>query len=508
MVKTVELEYSSIGSALMILIIIIIGIAFIYLMCAVFSKGVSDIVPQSIQNAYNHFLVKQFYPDVNYIIHTGTDYLDDSRDYIYGKPIGSKAGSANSPASNGDDSSNSPASNGDDSADSPASNGDGSSNSPASNGDDSADSPASNGDGASNSPASNGDGASNSPASNGDGASPLSIDCPTKLMRRGNQIILLNENVPEVPGKNPIYFDTLDDYIYYMQVERAQTGKKCPILYLKEDDATVPEVPTPTPDTSQANAIAQYFQPTQTPQQLLQSRMPSINNPYQPYYRPCPLYNTPLPNAANIALATVPMTPVSQVGPAGQMQQPLPIGPAGQMQRPLPVGPAGQMQRPLPVGPAGQMQRPMVPYTDANRQMNPNGTYGFDPSGQYVGKYTVLDQIHNSTKIQYPSGMSANAMDPNWGGAVFTSKKLYEGDFAGNNVTQPSPTLTNSPSSAPSGAIPFFSATGLMSSPSSATIGAIASSSAMDPNWGGVSASRAAVNQGDFNGDAVSIQTA
>jgi hypothetical protein len=81
MVKTVDLEYSSIGSAFMVLMIIVICFGFIYLMCSVFNKGMDDIMPESVKHVYNHFLM----PDVDYIIEKSSDYLDDSVDYIDGE---------------------------------------------------------------------------------------------------------------------------------------------------------------------------------------------------------------------------------------------------------------------------------------------------------------------------------------------------------------------------------------------------------------------------------------
>jgi hypothetical protein len=381
MVKTVDLEYSSIGSAFMVLMIIVICFGFIYLMCSVFNKGMDYIVPESVKHVYNHFLM----PDVDYIIDSSADYLDDSVDYIDGKSDKGPVASDKGPVELVD--------------------------------------------------------GSIEQVKEGE---PDISGCPTKLMRRGNQIVLLNENEPEVAGKNPIFFDKLDDYVYYMQIQRKQTGKKCPILYLKGEDAKEEAESVPELVVSREDEVSKYFNPPQTPQQLLQSRMPVTTNPYLAYHRPCPLYNTPMHPVANLAMATAPMV----------------------------QGPISPLRK-------------MVPYADANRQMNPNGTYGFDPSDQYVGKYTVLDQIHDSTKTQYPSGRSANAMDSNWGGALFTSKKLYEGEYIGDEVTKPLPTLTQPASSSTS-----------------------ESANAMDSNWGGKAVSEEAVKEGDFKGDVVTMRTA
>ena len=245
---------------------------------------------------------------------------------------------------------------------------------------------------------------------------PDTSSCPTLLMKKDGKIMLYHENKPEITGKNPIFFDTLDDYTYYAQVQRKQTGIPCPILYLKEDDNKTYKIEEPKPiveeektkeeeepqrgsldhlDLSNINTISDYFQQRQPVKMVQQSRVPV--RPITPY-RPCPLVQYPLAPPANLALRNVPQMPLQK-----------------------------------------KPQQPMVPYIDANRDLNPTGHYGFDPSDQYVGKYTVLDKIHDSTKNKYPSGLSANAMDSNWGGAVFTTSKIKEGDYALDNVIMESP---------------------------------------------------------------------
>lgn len=75
---------------------------------------------------------------------------------------------------------------------------------------------------------------------------------------------------------------------------------------------------------------------------------------------------------------------------------------------------------------------------DANRQ---NGTYnanqhaGFDPTGLYVGRYTELDKIHDSTEM---APISDNPMDTNWGGVVYTHNAVASGKYKENEVMPPS----------------------------------------------------------------------
>ena len=318
--------------------------------------------------------------------------------------------------------------------------------------------------------------------------------CPTKLIKKGKQLMLINENMPAIQGSNPIYFDSLDDYVYYAQVQRAQTGQKCPILYLKEDEPIVED----KPDLSKIDVISQYFKTQQLPQDLAKTRQPAMNVPYQPYQQ-AQFYNYPLPPAATLALANAPVLALPQA-----------------------------------------QQRPMVPYLDANQKLNsPGQQYGFDPTSQFVGKYTILDKIHASTKTQFPSGLSANAMDSNWGGAIFTSNKLREGEYAGDEVLPEKAILTPQQGAIPQqqqgaipqqqgaipqqqGAIPQQQGAipqqqGAIPQQQGAIPqqqqGAIpqqqgASTNPMDPNWGGKAYTENAVKSGEFDGNIVTMRPA
>jgi hypothetical protein len=294
---------------------------------------------------------------------------------------------------------------------------------------------------------------------------PDTSSCPTLLMKKDGKLMLYHENKPEIKGKNPIFFDTLDDYTYYAQVQRKQTGIPCPILYLKEDDNQTYKIEEPEPiveeekteeeekpqrgsldhlDLSNINTISDYFQQRQPVKMVQQARVPV--RPITPY-RPCPLVQYPLAPPANLALRNVPQMPLQK-----------------------------------------KPQQPMVPYIDANRDLNPRGYYGFDPSDQYIGKYTVLDKIHDSTKNMYPSGLSANAMDSNWGGAVFTTSKIKEGDYALDNVIMESPETIQKQEE-------LINQQQQLTGPKTAD--------AMDPNWGGTIYSQQQVASGQYAGDDV-----
>lgn len=71
---------------------------------------------------------------------------------------------------------------------------------------------------------------------------------------------------------------------------------------------------------------------------------------------------------------------------------------------------------------------------DASRQngvYNANQYAGFDPTGLYVGRYTDLDHIHNSTEM---APVSDNPMDSNWGGVVYTHNMVASGKYKDREV--------------------------------------------------------------------------
>ena len=77
---------------------------------------------------------------------------------------------------------------------------------------------------------------------------------------------------------------------------------------------------------------------------------------------------------------------------------------------------------------------------DASREnppYNSNNYSGFDPYGQYIGRYTNVDQVHNSTmNTNVEKSGSDNPMDPNWGGLNVTQKAVESGKYKENEVTR------------------------------------------------------------------------
>ena len=75
-----------------------------------------------------------------------------------------------------------------------------------------------------------------------------------------------------------------------------------------------------------------------------------------------------------------------------------------------------------------------VKIEDASREntsYNTNMYAGFDPTNQYVGVYTNIDEIHTSTSY---SELSDNPMDSNWGGVYYTKDAVDSGKYKDNEV--------------------------------------------------------------------------
>ena len=221
--------------------------------------------------------------------------------------------------------------------------------------------------------------------------------CPTLLIKRGNKVMLFNKNVPETPGENPIFFDNLEQYIQYVKKQRELYNQSCPVLFLQEE----------------VNAQGENVYKMRTLQDA-DNVDPLLLGSIQDYFL----------SKTNV---------MPKFGP--------PDGP-GAFNNPADNTEISLANYSIPyenLPPQFKNHPPLVPYEDANRDNKPynQGYYGFDPTGQYVGKYTVLDQIHNSTMTQNANGLSNNPMDPNWGGGVFTEEKVESGLYDGNSMQPP-----------------------------------------------------------------------
>jgi len=315
--------------------------------------------------------------------------------------------------------------------------------------------------------------------------------CPNLLVRRGNQLFMYNKNLPEEAGVNPVVFNSLDDYIYYVKVQRYKYENNCPVLYLQEEtDAQGNDVYRVRPgpfDTQAGIPTIQGF-----PNGMVLPQLP-ITYPSLPANAVTPPdYMTQ--NIGDMSGYAISMNPVSannasmnpltaqgQVVPPGGLQPVIPtpqVNITGSMPTTFPsnlssnqiqntqfytggvpmnagvaTGPSAfnqsstpTMNTPVPTLINTQQVNSGAPstisqYTDASREnppFNQNQYAGFDPTEQYTGKMTNLDVIHNSTVFQNPgNGLSDNPMDPNWGGVQFTRAQVNSGKYDDNIVTKP-----------------------------------------------------------------------
>ena len=57
--------------------------------------------------------------------------------------------------------------------------------------------------------------------------------CPNLLVQKGNSIHLIYTNKARIPGVNPIKFKNLEEYVEFLNWQRAK-GIHCPVLYFQE----------------------------------------------------------------------------------------------------------------------------------------------------------------------------------------------------------------------------------------------------------------------------------
>ena len=58
-------------------------------------------------------------------------------------------------------------------------------------------------------------------------------NCPTTLIKDGNDFLVYNPNYESVPGVNPIKMGSLEDYKDYVEWQR-ENNLECPILHLEK----------------------------------------------------------------------------------------------------------------------------------------------------------------------------------------------------------------------------------------------------------------------------------
>jgi len=167
--------------------------------------------------------------------------------------------------------------------------------------------------------------------------------CPDLLMKKGKGLVLYNTKEPVTEGKNPILFQSLDEYIEFIQNQKKK-GIECPILYLQQET------------TTQGEDVYRI--------------------------RPSPFDLQGGLSSTNTSMDTVKVADANRLNP---------------------------------------------PY-------NKNNYPGFDPQGNYVGVYTNLDAVHDSTQNDIRSD---NPMDSNLGGVTHSREMVKSGKYKGREITKP-----------------------------------------------------------------------
>ena len=66
-----------------------------------------------------------------------------------------------------------------------------------------------------------------------EGFGPRNPRCPNVLIQDGEQLILKNDKLADIPGVNPIRFQNLEEYTEFVQWQQSQ-GISCPVLFYKK----------------------------------------------------------------------------------------------------------------------------------------------------------------------------------------------------------------------------------------------------------------------------------
>jgi len=170
--------------------------------------------------------------------------------------------------------------------------------------------------------------------------------CPDLLIKSGSTLLLINTKLPR-SDTNPLPFNSLDEYIQYVEIQK-RNGSHCPVLFLQEET------------NAQGHQVYRARSDPHSYEGALPATSNTSNNKESPYK-----------------------------------------------------------------------------YIDASRESdtyNRNMYAGFDPTNLYVGRYSELDKIHDSTEMV---PISENPMDSNWGGVVYTHNMVASGKYKENEVLPP-----------------------------------------------------------------------
>jgi len=194
--------------------------------------------------------------------------------------------------------------------------------------------------------------------------------CPKLLIRRGYKLYLYENTIEDIP----LVFDSMDDYTRYLEKQRPN-GVECPVLFLQYEN------------NSQGQDVYR-----------IRSDPTDLNSGFNMSNRPSDYGLMPYKESFDASKNQVDASGVSP--------------------------PLGTKSNPITV-------------KDANREVPPynaNQYNGFDSHGQYMGQYTNVDQIHDSTSKPM---ISENPMDDNWGGVLYTQQAVDSGKYDENLVYRP-----------------------------------------------------------------------
>jgi len=215
-------------------------------------------------------------------------------------------------------------------------------------------------------------------------------NCPNILLQSGNKVMLYNTSVPIKEGINPIQFENLDGYIEYLENQR-KNGEICPVLFLqKEMGIQGKDIYRIRPNLNNMNGEITSLLSTYKP---IQEKMKNRDDHDEDNDR----------NAGRNEDGNVDENSDENSGENDNDRN----------------------------------KNKVVKQMDASRENPPynQGNYsGFDPTSLYVGVYTDVDQLHDSTE---KDPISDNPMDPNWGGVLYTEKQVRSGKYDENNIYKP-----------------------------------------------------------------------
>jgi hypothetical protein len=250
-------------------------------------------------------------------------------------------------------------------------------------------------------------------------------DCPNLLVRKNNKYYLKYSD----DKKETIVFENLNEYIKHLEKERNH-GKRCPVLYLQEENDLQgndvykirPNPFSPNEGISKSPYIYLNSEIENFDTESIVNALKQLNSrPGTNLYAPTP--ESPAPHAP---APPAPPAPAPAAPPA-----PAPPAPPAPPEPPAPPAP------PAPAAPVVKEEnKKVVNVKDASISYPPynsNQYNGFDSHGQYIGVYTNVDKIHESTKKDV---ISDNPMDPNWGGVLYTQQMVDSGKYTENNVTR------------------------------------------------------------------------